>query len=108
MSADSANFADKPRLSEQEKKNNHIASEQKRRQAIREGFDRLSEIVPGMTGQGRSEAVMLQATVIHMKQQVEKKEELRALAKDLGLSEGDFEQLYREERAKINTKYEGR
>ncbi|KAG9714418.1 hypothetical protein KCU73_g16218, partial [Aureobasidium melanogenum] len=48
-----ANFADKPRLTEQEKKNNHIASEQKRRQAIREGFDRLAEIVPGMSGQGR-------------------------------------------------------
>ena len=42
--ANSANFADKPRLTEQEKKNNHIASEQKRRQAIREGFDRLAEI----------------------------------------------------------------
>jgi hypothetical protein len=52
-------FSDRPRLSEQEKKNNHIASEQKRRLAIREGFDRLTEIVPGLEGQGRSESIVL-------------------------------------------------
>jgi len=51
--------SDRPRLSEQEKKNNHIASEQKRRLAIREGFDRLTEIVPGLEGQGRSESIVL-------------------------------------------------
>lgn len=51
--------AERPRLSEQEKKNNHIASEQKRRMAIREGFDRLTEIVPGLEGQGRSENIVL-------------------------------------------------
>lgn len=51
--------AERPRLSEQEKKNNHIASEQKRRMAIREGFDRLTEIVPGLEGQGRSESIVL-------------------------------------------------
>ncbi|RHZ51014.1 hypothetical protein CDV55_103132 [Aspergillus turcosus] len=62
---------DKPRLTEQEKKNNHIASEQKRRAAIREGFDRLTELVPGLEGQGRSESVVLRKTVdfIHMKLQ---------------------------------------
>lgn len=51
--------ADKPRLTEQEKKNNHIASEQKRRAAIREGFDELAGLIPGMKGQGRSEAIVL-------------------------------------------------
>lgn len=51
--------SERPRLSEQEKKNNHIASEQKRRMAIREGFDRLTEIVPGLEGQGRSESIVL-------------------------------------------------
>lgn len=62
---------DKPRLTDQEKKNNHIASEQKRRAAIREGFDRLTELVPGLEGQGRSESVVLQKTVdfIHLKLQ---------------------------------------
>ena len=52
--------ADKPRLTEQEKKNNHIASEQKRRAAIREGFDELAALIPGMKGQGRSEAIVLE------------------------------------------------
>jgi heteromeric Ino2p/Ino4p transcription factor len=51
--------AERPRLTEQEKKNNHIASEQKRREAIRQGFDRLTEIVPGLEGQGRSESIVL-------------------------------------------------
>lgn len=51
--------SERPRLTEQEKKNNHIASEQKRRTAIRQGFDRLTEIVPGLEGQGRSESVVL-------------------------------------------------
>ncbi|KAK7606937.1 hypothetical protein JOL62DRAFT_489644, partial [Phyllosticta paracitricarpa] len=60
---------DKPRLTEEEKKNNHIASEQKRRQAIRQGFDQLASIVPGMEGQGRSEAVVLEATVKYMREQ---------------------------------------
>lgn len=62
---------DKPRLTEQEKKNNHIASEQKRRAAIREGFDRLTELVPGLEGQGRSESVVLKKTVdfLHLKLQ---------------------------------------
>ncbi|KAJ5091254.1 hypothetical protein NUU61_006124 [Penicillium alfredii] len=67
----SAQDKDKPRLTDQEKKNNHIASEQKRRAAIREGFDRLTELVPGLEGQGRSESIVLQKTVdfIHLKLQ---------------------------------------
>ncbi|EAW22290.1 helix-loop-helix DNA-binding domain protein [Aspergillus fischeri NRRL 181] len=70
-STGTATDRDKPRLTEQEKKNNHIASEQKRRAAIREGFDRLTELVPGLEGQGRSESVVLRKTVdfIHMKLQ---------------------------------------
>ena len=102
----SQNFADKPRLTEQEKKNNHIASEQKRRQAIREGFDRLADIVPGMSGQGRSEAVMLQNTVTFMRSELSKKELLKEKAMKLGVSEGDFEQMYREERLRINQTYD--
>lgn len=101
-----ASFTDKPRLTEQEKKNNHIASEQKRRQAIRDGFDRLADIVPGMSGQGRSEAVMLQATVTHMREQLARKDALKAMADKLGVSAGDFEQMYREERARINQTYD--
>lgn len=103
------NFADRPRLTDQEKKNNHIASEQKRRQAIREGFDRLAEIVPGMKGQGRSEAQMLTATVEEMRNQLSDKEKLKALAASrLGCTEQEFEDIYRQERQKLDLKHNGR
>ncbi|KAL4909869.1 hypothetical protein BDW74DRAFT_143910 [Aspergillus multicolor] len=69
---------DKPRLTEQEKKNNHIASEQKRRAAIREGFDRLTELVPGLEGQGRSESIVLKKTVDFIHEQIEERKKLIA------------------------------
>ena len=50
-----SNSNDRPRLTDAEKKQNHILSEQKRRQAIRMGFDRLAAMTPGMNGLGRSE-----------------------------------------------------
>ena len=62
--------AEKPRLTEQEKKNNHIASEQKRRQAIREGFDEIAALTPGMEGQGRSEALVLQGFTAEMQREL--------------------------------------
>ncbi|OJJ45665.1 hypothetical protein ASPZODRAFT_159942 [Penicilliopsis zonata CBS 506.65] len=69
---------EKPRLTEQEKKNNHIASEQKRRAAIREGFDRLTELVPGLEGQGRSESIVLKKTVDFIRLQLQERQELIA------------------------------
>ncbi|KAJ5226321.1 hypothetical protein N7468_007546 [Penicillium chermesinum] len=69
---------DKPRLTDQEKKNNHIASEQKRRAAIREGFDRLTELVPGLEGQGRSESIVLQKTVEFMQAKLQERHNLIA------------------------------
>jgi hypothetical protein len=75
---------DKPRLTEQEKKHNHIASEQKRRAAIREGFDRLTELVPGLEGQGRSESVVLQKTLEFMRLQVQERRELIAEIERVG------------------------
>ncbi|KAI9703017.1 MAG: hypothetical protein M1820_006008 [Bogoriella megaspora] len=82
---------EKPRLTEQEKKNNHIASEQKRREAIRAGFDRLAELVPGMEGQGRSEATVLQATVTYTKEQIIERQRLLDRAKQLGLDTKEFD-----------------
>ncbi|KAL4873885.1 hypothetical protein BDV12DRAFT_182193 [Aspergillus spectabilis] len=69
---------EKPRLTEQEKKNNHIASEQKRRAAIREGFDRLTELVPGLEGQGRSESIVLKKTVDFIQLQIQERKDLIA------------------------------
>ncbi|KAK0733384.1 hypothetical protein B0T26DRAFT_633159 [Lasiosphaeria miniovina] len=68
---------DKPRLTEEERKANHIASaEQKRRQAIRDGFDRLSVIVPGMVGMARSEGVVLRHTIGLIHEQLKEREAL--------------------------------
>ncbi|KAI9932174.1 hypothetical protein ASPWEDRAFT_27556 [Aspergillus wentii DTO 134E9] len=75
---------DKPRLTEQEKKNNHIASEQKRRAAIREGFDRLTELVPGLEGQGRSESIVLKKTVDFMRLQLQERHDLIAEIENRG------------------------
>ena len=82
---------EKPRLTEQEKKNNHIASEQKRRQAIREGFDRLANLVPGMEGQGRSESLVLNAAIVHMKDELEQYRQLMAQAQAAGVDVKDIE-----------------
>lgn len=46
-------------LSEEQKRNNHILSEQKRRNLIRQGFDDLCSLVPGLRGGGFSKSAML-------------------------------------------------
>jgi hypothetical protein len=91
MNLDGGN--DKPRLTAEQKKKNHIESEKKRREAIRAGFEKLADIVPGVKGQARSEAVVLQAAVQYLRKQLDRKEELREQALERGMSEGDFEQM---------------
>ncbi|KAI6811306.1 hypothetical protein KC342_g17706 [Hortaea werneckii] len=93
-SAAAASATNKPRLSEAQKKQNHIISEQRRREAIRESYDRLSQIVPGIEGQGRSEAMVLSATVEYMKLQIKRKEELRKLAAEKRMGNTEFEKVY--------------
>ena len=46
-------------LSDAQKRSNHIKSEQKRRTVIKEGFDDLCELVPGLGGGGFSKSTML-------------------------------------------------
>lgn len=79
------NANDRPRLTEAQKKENHIRSEQKRREAIREGFDRLASIVPGMEGQGRSEAVVLEATIRYMREKIVERRKIIADAQAQGI-----------------------
>lgn len=56
--------------STEEKKANHIQSEQKRRQVIRDAFDELTSIVPGLgRAQSKSEAIVLKRTVEYIKEQ---------------------------------------
>lgn len=96
--ATQANTADKPRLTDAQKKENHIASEQKRRQAIRENFDRLAEIVPGMEGQGRSEAVVLAATVEYLRAELTVKEQLcEEMRRREPMGEARIEEVYRQQ-----------
>ena len=80
-----SNANDRPRLTEAQKKENHIRSEQKRREAIREGFDRLASIVPGMEGQGRSEAVVLEATIRYMREKIVERQKIIADAQAQGI-----------------------
>jgi heteromeric Ino2p/Ino4p transcription factor len=72
-----SNNNDRPRLTDAEKKQNHILSEQKRRLAIRQGFDRLAAMTPGMAGQGRSEAMVLGHAVDEIKKQTDIKERIK-------------------------------
>ncbi|KAL2832997.1 hypothetical protein BDW59DRAFT_139023 [Aspergillus cavernicola] len=46
-------------LSEEQKRSNHILSEQKRRNLIRQGFEDLCTLVPGLRGGGFSKSAML-------------------------------------------------
>ncbi|KAK4201240.1 hypothetical protein QBC40DRAFT_306048 [Triangularia verruculosa] len=63
---------EKPRLTKEQKKSNHIQSEragkeQKRRLAIREAYDNLCSQVPGLEGQARSEGVVLNGIVDYVR-----------------------------------------
>ena len=63
--------AEKPRLTDDQKKTNHITSEQNRRNFLRSQFDRLSETVPGAKGKARSEALVLEKLVQYGHAQLE-------------------------------------
>ncbi|PSR79822.1 hypothetical protein BD289DRAFT_374992 [Coniella lustricola] len=75
----------KPRLTEEQKRQNHISSEQKRRQAIRDGFDKLACLVPGLEGLGRSEGLVLNRTVEHILQEMEERRKLVAQLESKGV-----------------------
>ncbi|KAI8368449.1 hypothetical protein EDC96DRAFT_574301 [Choanephora cucurbitarum] len=70
-------------LTDAEKKANHIASEKKRRQNIRLGFDQLIEIVPSLTQGNRSEAFILQKSVDHIRHLINTKNDLKSQIRDL-------------------------
>ncbi|KAF2017937.1 hypothetical protein BU24DRAFT_460927 [Aaosphaeria arxii CBS 175.79] len=82
--AEAANGVEKTLLSEDQKKSNHIRSEQKRREAIREGFDKLAAVVPGLDGMGRSEALVLEGALKLAREEVVKRRDLIAQAKQNG------------------------
>ena len=72
-------------LSAAEKKANHIQSEHKRRQVIRDAFDELTTIVPGLgRAQSKSEAIVLRRTVDYIKEQTDEKARLLKEIEKLG------------------------
>lgn len=75
-----------PRLSVPLPNSHWSLLEKKRREAIRFAFDRLTTLVPGLEGQGRSEGVVLQRTAEFLHEQLG--ENLR-LADELETRGGD-------------------
>ncbi|KAI9597982.1 Myc-type, basic helix-loop-helix domain-containing protein, partial [Syncephalis fuscata] len=63
-------------LTDSEKKANHIASEQKRRQNIRVGFASLTTMVPTLSQCSRSEALILQKSVEYIRQLVQQRRDM--------------------------------
>lgn len=57
--ASSAVKPSRENLTEDQKRENHIKSEQKRRSLIRDGFEDLGELVPGLRGGGFSKSAVL-------------------------------------------------
>ncbi|KAL8319099.1 hypothetical protein RB597_006068 [Gaeumannomyces tritici] len=75
-----ANGAAKPpreNLTDEQKRENHIRSEQKRRTLIKEGFDDLCDLVPGLKGGGFSKSAMLTMAADWLEEIMRGNEELR-------------------------------
>lgn len=74
--------AKKDGLSASDRKQNHVAAEKKRREAIRKEFERITEVVPELSrNQSRSEAVVLEKTVALLKNLVDENQKLKELAR---------------------------
>lgn len=75
---------DKPKgelLSKEERKANHIACEKKRREAIRNEYSKIVELVPGLDmTHSRSEALVLEKTVDYLHLVLSENRALQALA----------------------------
>ncbi|RKF55122.1 putative bhlh family transcription factor protein [Erysiphe neolycopersici] len=74
-------------LTEEQKRENHIKSEQKRRTLIREGFEDLNELVPGLKGGGFSKSAVLAQTADWLENLIRGNETLR---KRISMMEGQI------------------
>ncbi|ORX53574.1 hypothetical protein DM01DRAFT_310416 [Hesseltinella vesiculosa] len=77
-------------LSDEQKKANHIASEQKRRANIRIGFDQLVDIVPTLSHCHRSESLILQKSFDYIQQLMDTKTQLKDRVRELQVLLGDL------------------
>ncbi|RCH98012.1 hypothetical protein CU098_011370 [Rhizopus stolonifer] len=78
-----------PAPKNEQKKANHIASEQKRRANIRIGFEKLIDIVPTLSNGHKSEAVILQNSVDYLRHLIDVKTSLKQTSRELQLMLGD-------------------
>ena len=70
--------ATRENLTEEQKRENHIKSEQKRRTLIREGFEDLGELVPGLRGGGFSKSAVLIMAADWLEELIQGNEVLRS------------------------------
>jgi len=75
-SAVNGSKAARENLSEEQKRENHIKSEQKRRTLIKEGFDDLCELIPGLQSRGLSKSTMLTMAAEYLEQLLQGNKEL--------------------------------
>jgi len=100
-------YAPKSRLSDKQKQTNHNKSEAVRRAAIREKCVQLAEMMPNWKGKGHQEAKVIEAAVEFLQEQIRRKEELEEQALRSGrMSQGDFEQVYRDEDKKASERHD--
>ena len=85
--------SNKPRLTAHQKNTNHKDAENKRRNAIRERFTELSNMVPGCQGQERSETNMLKSTADYLESLLTEQRQLEALAAQRGIPIDDEDRL---------------
>lgn len=72
-------------LSEEQKRENHIKSEQKRRTLIKQGFIDMEALVPGMKGGGFSKATMLTMATEWLETMMRGNEQLKEQLRGTGL-----------------------
>ncbi|OBT76150.1 hypothetical protein VF21_04825 [Pseudogymnoascus sp. 05NY08] len=70
-------------LTEDQKRENHIKSEQKRRTLIKEGFEDLNELVPELRGGGFSKSAVLIMAADWLEELVRRNEGLRGMVAEL-------------------------
>ncbi|KAI9681493.1 MAG: hypothetical protein M1817_002777 [Caeruleum heppii] len=71
-------------LTEEQKRSNHILSEQKRRNLIKQGFDDLCDLVPDLKGGGYSKSAMLVQAADWLEDMLRGNTELEAVLASLG------------------------
>jgi hypothetical protein len=81
--ASSASKPHRENLTEDQKRENHIKSEQKRRTLIKEGFEDLNELVPDLRGGGHSKSVVLVMAADWLEDLIKGNQVLRARLQEL-------------------------